>query len=995
MTSYRLPKGGLVYRDRPLTFTLNGRFYRGVEGDSLASALLANGERLLGRSFKYHRPRGIVTAGSAEPNALLTVGEGAAAIPNQPATLVPLHDGLSARTQNAWPSLRFDLGAVSDLLSPFLGAGFYYKTFIAGGPYVWRAYEYFIRRAAGLGRAGQEPDPARCEKISAHCDLLIVGGGAAGLSAGLSAARAGVRLILVDEGLRPGSSLKGDEATRIEGRSAEVWRSHTLAELESLPNAQVLTKTTAFGLYDGQIAGLVQRLDDPDPAGLQARYWVVRTRKIILATGAQERPLAFANNDRPGVMLVSALHSYVQDYGVLPGFAPILFTNNDSAYLTAQTLLDAGARSLTLVDSRAEVNPVLRTAVERAGGDVLTYHAVVQAEGRLGLEGVQLVNLGSGQRRNVRCDVVGLSGGWSPAIQLTCHRGAKPVWSPAENAFIAAEPGPGANWLLAGSVQGRRSLVQTLKDGSKAGAVAARALGYSAQALIPKAEGPAADLPQDQEAFWVVPNKYAARAKAFVDFQHDVTTKDVQQAAQEGFLSPEHMKRYTTLGMATDQGKLGNTIGQALLAQAQGRAIAELGTTTYRPPFTPVPLGAFTARDTAESWIPERTTPLKLWHEANGAKFMEVGDWRRTWFYPRGIEDITHASRREAFHVRQFVGLCDISTLGKIELQGPDAGKLLDLVYVNRMARLKVGRTRYGVMLREDGVVLDDGTVSRLAEDRFFLTTTTAEASPVLAHLDQLVQVEFPDWDVHVTCVSDVWAALALAGPRARQVLAHLLGEEVVDNAALPYLGFKEANIAGQLVRLHRISFSGELAYEIYTSPRGSIDVWQAILAAGTKENIDVYGLEALDLLRIEKGFLTGNEIDGRTTLKMLGLEGLAKDDKDFIGRVLRKREALVADTIPTLVGLESVVPDIPLKGGGQLVREAEPCSRHEQLGYVSSAGYSTTHGRYLGLGFLRGGLSNWQGKTLYVADPVRGRHFEVRVVNPVHVDPEGTWVRG
>lgn len=995
MTPFRLTKGGLINRDRPLTFTLNGKSYRGFEGDSLASALLANGEKVLGRSFKYHRPRGLMTAGSEEPNGLLTVGEGAAAIPNQRATMVPLRDGLVATTQNAWPSVKFDVGAVNDLLSPFLGAGFYYKTFIGGGPYVWRAYEYFIRRAAGLGAASQEPDPARYEKTNAHCDLLIVGGGAAGLATALSAARAGVRLILVEESLRAGSSLRGDEETMIEGLSAEAWRTQALAELDSLPNAQVLIKTTAFGLYDGQVVGLYERLDDPDPSALQGRYWVVRTNKIILATGAHERPIAFANNDRPGVMLAGALQSYAQDYGVLPGFAPLIFTNNDSAYLTAETLLKAGARSLTLVDSRAEVNPALIGAVETAGGQILTGHAVAGARGTMGVDGARVVNLSSGQTRSVKCDLIGVSGGWSPAIHLASHRGSKPAWSEMESAFLAGTPAPGADWTLAGSVQGRRSLAQTLKEGAKAGAEAARALGVSATATIPKTQGPAADQPQGLEPFWATPKAHMGRAKAFIDFQHDVTTKDVKQAAQEGFLSPEHMKRYTTLGMATDQGKLSNTVGHAMLAQAQDRPMAEVGTTTYRPPFTPVPMGAFAARDTRQNWIPERTTPLKPWHQANGAEFMESADWRRPWFYPRGIENITFASRREAFHVRQHVGLCDVSTLGKIEVQGPDAGKLLDLAYVNRMSPLKVGKARYGLMLREDGVVLDDGTVSRIAEDHYFLTTTTVEAPHVMAHLEHMVQVEFPHLDVHVTSVSDAWAAMALAGPKARKVLENLLGEDQVSNEVLPYMGFKEAEVSGHRVRLHRISFSGELAYEIYTTPRGSIDVWQAILDAGEPENIDVYGLEALDLLRIEKGFPTGNEIDGRTTLKMLGLEGMAKDEKDFIGRVLRKREAMVAETVPTLVGLESIVPDELLKGGGQLVREHEPWNMHDQLGYVSSAGYSTTHGRYVGLGFLRGGLKNWEGKTLYVADPLRGRHFEVRVVNPVHVDPEGDRVRG
>ncbi len=991
----RLPAGGLVHRQRPLTFTLNGKRYGALEGDSLASALLANGVSVLGRSFKYHRPRGLMTAGSEEPNALLTVGDGAFAIPNQRATMVPVHDGQSARTQNAWPSVDLDFGVVNDLLSPALGAGFYYKTFMIGGPYVWRAFEFFIRRAAGLGAARQDRLPARFEKVNAHCDVLIVGAGPAGLAAALTAARAGVRVILVDEGLVMGATLAGDEQVGIGGHSAEAWRRAALAELQTYDQVRVLAKTTAFGLYDGQVAGLVQRLDPRNPHDVTERAWIVRSKKIILATGALERPLAFAGNDRPGVMLASALPTYARQFGVRVGRRPLIFTNNDSAYAAAHELRILTGADVALVDTRREVAPVVVAAVEAVGISPMLGFGLAKVHGRAGVTGLELVDLQSGRRHSMAADVVGMAGGWSPTIHLASHRGTKPQWSQTELAFLAGAPAPGADWRLAGAVQGRMGLAEALAAGADAAHGAVADLGKTAAADPLTVTGDDLGTARGQAAFWAMPARTLRRRKAFVDFQHDVTVKDVQQAAQEGFLSPEHMKRYTTLGMATDQGKLSNTLGQALLAQAQGKPMEEVGTTTYRPPFTPVMLGALIERNVAEQWMPERMTPIKAWHVANGAKLVEAGEWRRAWYTPRGIEDLTHASRREAFHVRQHVGLCDVSTLGKIDVQGPDAGVLLDLAYTGRMSTLRQGKSRYGLMLREDGVVLDDGTVSRLGPERFFVTTTTAEAPHVMTHLEHMVQVEFPQLDVHVTSVSDVWAAMALAGPKSREVLNALVGAETVSNARLPFMGFVEAQVAGVNVRIHRISFSGERAYELYAPARAGIAVWQAVLQAGAAHQIDTYGLEALDMLRIEKGYPTGNEIDGRTTAHMLGLEGMARDQKDFIGRVLRKRPAMVDPLVPTLVGLQTVVPDQPLRGGGQLVKEDQPQDRHDQLGHVSSAGYSTTLGRYIGLGFLRGGLAQWQDQTLYVADPVRGEHIQVRVGPPCHVDRDGELVRG
>ena len=982
----RLP-GNLIHTDQALSFTLNGKTLHGFGGDTLASALLANGERVLGRSFKYHRPRGLLGAGVEEPNALLTIGQGPMAVPNERATMIPLYDGLSATTQNAWPSLRYDMGEVNDLMSPFLSAGFYYKTFMAGGPYVWRAWEFFIRRAAGLGAARQDAQPVRYEKINAHCDVLIVGAGPAGLAAALGAGRAGSRVILVDENPHMGGFLVADGLHGLDGQDSFTWAQMALAELANLPNVRLMTRTTAFGLYDSQVVGLSERLVASKQGDLAERYWVVRTKKIILATGAIERPIAFGGNDRPGVMLAGSLLTYLNGYGILPGKKALIFTNNDSAYQAADALAANGAE-LTLVDPREDAPAAGQGVTVKRG------FAIAEARGRLGVKSVRLVELSTGKIHEMPCDVIGMSGGWSPTIHLASHWGSKPVWSAQESAFLAGSPAPGADWQLAGAAGRIRSLVETLKEGTQQGIAAAKALGFKASAQAIKVEG-GPETGAAMQRFWSVPAEYLGRVRAFIDFQHDVTTKDVQLAAQEGFLSPEHMKRYTTLGMATDQGKLSNTLGHALLAEAQERPIQEIGTTTYRPPFTPVSLGAFAERNTDEAWMPVRRTPLAAWHEANGAEFIEAADWRRPWFYPRGIENIMYASRREAFNVREQVGLSDVSTLGKIDVQGPDATQLLDLAYCNRMSTLKVGKARYGVMLREDGVILDDGTVSRLGETHFFVTTTTAEAAEVMSHLERLIAIEFSHLKVVFTSMTDCVAAMALAGPKSRMILATLMPAEAVTDEVLPYMGFIEGQIDGCDVRVHRISFSGERGYEIYAKPREAVKVWQALILAGEAYGIQPYGLEALDLLRIEKGFPTGNELDGRTTLDMMAMTGMAKDQKDYIGRVLRKRSAFTAPTVPRLVGLQSVVPDQPLHGGGQLVRESKPWKMHDQLGYVSSAGYSTTLGRYIGLGFLRGGLEAWEGETIYVADPLHGTHFAVKVVPPVHVDPEGERLRG
>ncbi|MDK1388965.1 sarcosine oxidase subunit alpha family protein [Sinorhizobium sp. 8-89] len=979
MTAYRLTAGGLVDRSRSLSFSFDGRPLRGFAGDTLASALLANDQMLVGRSFKYHRPRGIVSAGSSEPNALVTIGSGARSDPNTKATVAELYTGLTARSQNRWPSLGFDIGAVIDRFSPFLGAGFYYKTFMWPAQLWERLYEPLIRRAAGLGRAVLERDPETYGKSWAHCDLLVVGGGPAGLIAALTAGHAGLRVILADEDFRLGGSLLS-ETQPIDGAPAHVFADRAVAELQALPNVTLLPRTTVFGWYDDNVFGAVERVQkhvaEPSAKLPTERVWRIVARRALLATGAEERPLVFGGNDRPGVMMAGALSTYANRYGVAAGRSVAIFTNGSAGYRAARDLHAKGIAIAAIVDSRAAEADAAPEGVR-----VIRSASVVDTRGRLRVSG--LVVERSGFEELVACDAVGMSGGWSPVIHLACQRGAKPVWSEALNAFVAPDVGGGLR--VAGSANGVYTLSGCLGDGAAKASAIASELGFKpAQDVLP-ATGEESD--PSFTALWYAPG---AKSKAFVDFQNDVHAKDLGLALREGFGHVERAKRYTTSGMATDQGKLSNINAVGILAGMRGVSPADVGTTTFRPFYTPVSFGALagTARD--KHAAPVRKSPLHEWARKNGASFVEAGLWYRSAWFPRAGEKTWRESvDREVLNVRANVGICDVSTLGKIELFGPDAAEFLNRLYSNALLKLPVGRARYGLMLREDGFVYDDGTVSRLAEEHFLVTTTTALAGGVMSNMEYCSQVLWPDLKVRFCSVSDQWAQIAIAGPKARSVLQQLV-EDDISNAAFPFLAAGTVTLKGGLKgRLFRISFSGELAFELAVPAGFGAAVADQVMEVGRAFDICAYGVEALNVLRLEKGLPTHAEFDGRVTPDDAGLGRMVSAQKtDFIGKHLSARYGLTAADRSQLVGLKPIDKEKDIRAGAHLLREGVKPSTLNDQGWVSSACFSPVLGHHIALAFLKSGRERY-GERIVVWDKLRDQEVMAEVCDPVFVDPE------
>ncbi|MEI4471702.1 sarcosine oxidase subunit alpha family protein [Frigidibacter sp. MR17.24] len=977
----RIAGKGLVDRAAPVGFRFDGREMQGLAGDTLASALLANGVRLVGRSFKYHRPRGIVTAGSEEPNALVTTGQGADTTPNVRATMQEVFEGLHAESQNRFPSLGLDLLAVNDLLSPFFGAGFYYKTFMWPARFWERLYEPLIRRAAGLGALSGLHDTAHSEKAFAFCDVLVIGAGPAGLSAALTAARAGAEVILADEDARMGGRLLSETAL-IEGRPAHAWVSDTLAELARL-GVRLMPRTTVSSVHDGGSFGMLERVGlhvaRPHADLPRECFWRVTARQAVLAAGAQERLIAFPMNDRPGVMQAGAVRSYLNRYGVAAGRRVAVFGNNDDAHRTARDLIDAGVEVAALIDSRpGTVLPDLEIPVY-AGA------RVIDTAGRRGLSRITVATP-AGEVR-VSADCLAVSGGWNPAVHLTCHHNGRPVWDEAIAAFVpapAGSPGSVPDLIPCGAATGRFTTAECLQDGHRAAAQALAALGL---------EVPPADLPATADGayaiapLWAVPGK----GRAWLDMANDVTTKDVKLAAQEGFRSVEHMKRYTTQGMAPDQGRLSNLGALAVLADATGRGIPATGTTTYRPPFTPVSIAAMGAGGRAEGFAPQRFTTSHRASLERGAPMIEAGLWYRPSYFPRaGETGWRPACDREVMTVRGAVGVCDVSTLGKIDIQGADAGRFLDLVYTNMFSTLPVGRARYGLMLREDGHVMDDGTTARLGEHHYVMTTTTAAAGEVMRHLDFVQQAFCAGWDVRTISVTEAWAQASIAGPQAKALLDGLLDAP----ADLPFMGCGPVSIDGIEGRLFRISFSGEHAYELALPSRFGEALWRELVTRAEGLGGCAYGMEALNVLRIEKGFITHAEIHGRVTAFDIGLQGMMSGRKDFIGKGAAMRAGLLEQTRQQLVGLRPIEPGPLLTAGAHLfVPETQPIREHDQ-GYVTSVCHSPTLGTALGLGFLANGRAR-HGEVIRVLDRLRDIDVLCEVTDPVAFDKEGARARG
>jgi methylglutamate dehydrogenase subunit C len=969
----RIDGKGLIDRTKPVRFRFDGKDYAGYAGDTLASALLANDVRLVGRSFKYHRPRGVMTAGSEEPNAMVEVLEGDQQTPNVRATMQEVFEGLTARSQNRWPSLRWDAMSINDALAPFFSAGFYYKTFMWPRPFWEAIYEPLIRRAAGLGRLSGLRDDSPYEQAYAHCDLLVIGAGPAGLMAALTAARAGADVILADEGARMGGRLLSETIT-LDGKSGADWVDGVLAELAAMPNVRLMPRTTVTGAYDHGSYGALERVGlhlAPKPHLPRECFWRIRAARAILCAGAIERGIAFAANDRPGIMMAGAVRAYLNRYGVAPGKRVTIFANNDDARRTARDLAAAGVTVAALIDPREDASvdepfPVHKGAV------------VTDTSGRHGLS---VITVTRGETSfKIETDCLGVSGGWNPAVHLTCHMNGRPTWREDIAAFV---PTPDAvpGMTVAGAANGDFSTRPCLQSGADAAKLALTELQLKLPDIrLPDTE----DAPYRQQPLWQVPHK----GRAWIDFANDVTVKDVNLSAQEGFRSVEHMKRYTTQGMAPDQGKNSNVVALAVLADATGQSIPDTGTTVFRPPYTPVSIAAMGSGGRGAGFAPQRILTSDQASRDRGAPMVEAGLWYRPSYFPKpGEKTWQESCAREVTMVRKTVGVADVSTLGKIDIQGKDAARFLDFVYTNTFSTLGVGKVRYGLMLREDGHVLDDGTTARLGDHHYLMTTTTAAAGQVMRHLDFVQQAHCPAWDVRTISVTEAWAQFAIAGPMAKHLLKTIA--EIPD---LPFMGCAPVTIAGVQGRLFRISFSGEIGYEVAVPTRYGEALFRDLVARAETLGGGPYGMEALNVLRIEKGFITHAEIHGRITAFDIGMAGMISGKKDCIGKAASLRPGLSGPDREQLVGIRPI-GTAAITAGAHLFTPGDKVHRETSHGYVTSVGYSPTLNSWLGLGFLKDGRAR-HGQRIRLVDHLRGIDLLCDVTDPVFHDKEGAILR-
>ncbi|MEH6630829.1 MAG: sarcosine oxidase subunit alpha [Halopseudomonas aestusnigri] len=997
---FRTTQGSRVDRSKAINFTFNGKNYKGVEGDTLASALIANGVHLVGRSFKTHRPRGILTCGSEEPNAIIQLETGPRSEPNLRATQVELYEGLSAKSVNCWPSVNFDIAAVNAIAGRIFVAGFYYKTFMKPSSLWMTVWEPAIRRMAGLGVLPREKDPDTYDHMNEFCEVMVVGSGPAGLSAALAAGRTGARVVLCDEHPEFGGTLLNTKEI-IDGKPAQEWVKTAVAELEGMDNVRLLKRANAFGYYDHNYITVHERRTDhfgpgAKPGLARQRIWHFRSKQVVLATGSHERPLVFADNDRPGTMLAAAGQTYANRYGALPGRRGVVFTNNDSAYSVAIDLVDAGMDIPTVVDLREVVDGDLPNTARKKGIEVITGSGIVATLGRRRVKGVEVATVSSdgsqvtGTKRKIDCDTILSSGGWSPAVHLFSQSIGKLRYDEEKVCFVPNVSSQ--NERTVGACKGSFDLQSALDEGAAAGAAAAKDTGFG------KGKAPASPKALVVEekpikAYWVVPTDHPVgqgKRKHFVDFQHDVTAADIMLAAREGMHSVEHMKRYTTTGMATDQGKLSNVNGLAILSSQLEKAIPKVGTTTFRPPYTPVNFGALAGRgingDLAD---PVRRTPMYSWHLENGAAFEPVGQWQRAWYYPKAGEDMHAAVTRETAALRDGVGILDASTLGKIDIQGKDAAKFLNLIYTNAWLKLPVGMCRYGFMLKEDGMVFDDGVTSRLGENHFHMTTTTGGAAGVLDWLEEYLQTEWPDLEVYCTSVTEEWSTLSIGGPKARQLLEELAPDMDFSNENFPFMAWRNGVVAGVDARVFRISFTGDLSYEINVRNWHGLHLWKKCMELGEKYDITPYGTETMHVLRAEKGFvIVGQETDGTQTPQDLGMDWIvAKKKGDFVGRRSFTREDTGRSDRKQLVGLLTENSKEVLTEGAQLTYERVNPTPAPMVGHVTSSYWSPNLDHSIAMALVKDG-HNRMGQWIYAHD--RGKVTKVKIVSPVFYDPKG-----
>jgi len=994
--NYRLDKIGLIDRNKKISFKFNGKKYFGYEGDTLASALIANGVHLVGRSFKYHRPRGFFGAGVDEPYAIVQLYRNGETDPNCRATEQELFEGLEAKSVNCWPSVNFDIGAINNFLNRFFPAGFYYKTFMWPKSFWYKVYEPFIRKAAGFGVASTKHDQERYEHKYEYCDLLVTGSGPSGLASAYAAAKNGARVILAEDKARFGGSLLTSEVS-IGNQSGKDWSEKIIAELKEMSNVIVKNRSQVFGYYDHNMLVMSERISDHLPRTKKytpkQRLWYIRAKEVVISSGSIERPIVFGNNDTPGVVLASAAREYLKVYGVLVGKKPLIFTNNDSAYETAIEFKKNGILPIIL-DSRTNPSSEIVSEAKNMGIDIRFSHVVVAAKGYKKVKSAEIAKISENKKnleeiKNITCDCICVSGFWTPTIHLASQSGNKTKFNNDIDAFVPNKSKQNETTL--GSANGIFTLEETLKKSFESGyEISKKITNNENKVTIPQV---AEKKHTTHDKFWCVPLPKGKTYKRFLDFQNDVAVSDVELALREGYRSIEHVKRYTTLGMATDQGKTSNLNGLQLVSSIENKIVPSVGHTTFRPPYTPVTIGAIVGREIGKHSKPTRKSPMHSWHEKHNAVFVDAGVWLRPRYYKQGNEGLFEASKREAENVRKNVGVCDVTTLGKIDIKGPDAAEFLNRVYTNAWLKLPVGKARYGLMLREDGIVMDDGTTTRISENHYHMTTTTAQAANVLSHLEYYLQIVWPELNVNVVSTTEQWAGAAIAGPNSRKLLKKLFPKTDVSNETLPFMGYVEGNLFGFHARIFRISFSGELAYEVNVESDNGNFMWEKIIEVGKEFEIQPYGTEALSTLRIEMGHVAGSELDGRTIPYDNGLQGLISKKKDFIGKRSLNRSSFIAEDRQKVVGVVPIDKKTSIPEGSHLVKDANAKLPNPKLGHISASCWSVEYNNPFSLAILKDG-KNMIGKKLFALSPLKNKSIPVEIVSSHYVDPKGERVR-